>query len=260
MKPLKRWAWRALRYLASREGYDLALSHKGPAAQLPDASPKDIARIERVQPFTMTSPARILALIEAVRYVVHHAVPGALVECGVWRGGSIMAALLTLMELGDTEREIFLFDTFEGMTAPSGEDRTLYGDDAAELLRHQAPDSELDLWCRAGRDEVAANLRTTGYPMDRIRLVAGDVTETLPGAAPDPIALLRLDTDWYASTAHELRHLYPRLSDLGVLIIDDYGHWKGARKATDEYFADSSHRPLLHRIDYTGRCLVKTNR
>lgn len=260
MKPLKRWAWRALRHLASHEGYDLGLTLKGVAAQLPDASPEDVARIERVLPFTMTSPARILALIEAVRYIVHHGVSGALVECGVWRGGSIMAALLTLIEMGDTGREIVLFDTFDGMTAPGGEDRTLYGDDADDLLRREAPDSGLDLWCRAARDEVDSNLRSTGYPMERVRLIEGDVIETLPKAAPDPIALLRLDTDWYASTAHELHHLYPRLSDLGVLIIDDYGHWKGARKATDEYFADRDHRPLLHRIDYTGRSLVKTGR
>jgi O-methyltransferase len=69
--------------------------------------------------------------------------------------------------------------------------------------------------------------------------------------------MLRLDTDWYDSTLHELRHLYPLLSRHGVLIIDDYGHWQGARRAVDEYLATLPHPIFLHRIDYTGRIAIK---
>jgi hypothetical protein len=97
----------------------------------------------------------------------------------------------------------------------------------------------------------------TGYPAERVHLVRGPVEETLPAAAPERLALLRLDTDWYASTRHELEHLYPRLVDGGVLIVDDYGHWQGARQAVDEYFAGTAPPPLLHRIDYTARIGVK---
>jgi predicted O-methyltransferase YrrM len=105
--------------------------------------------------------------------------------------------------------------------------------------------------------EVQANMARTGFPAERTRFVQGDVGQTIPGEAPERIALLRLDTDWYESTRHELEHLYPRLQPGGVLIVDDYGHWAGAREAVDEYFAQHGIAILLNRIDYTGRIAVK---
>jgi hypothetical protein len=84
------------------------------------------------------------------------------------------------------------------------------------------------------------------------------VERTVPAAAPPALALLRLDTDWYESTRHELEHLYPRLSAGGVLIIDDYGHWKGSRRATDEFIAATPDFGLLSRIDGTGRLAIKS--
>jgi hypothetical protein len=83
------------------------------------------------------------------------------------------------------------------------------------------------------------------------------VEDTIPGNMPKKIALLRLDTDWYESTKHELTHLFPLLQSNGVLIIDDYGHWEGARKAVNEYISDKHIRILLNRIDYTGRIAIK---
>ena len=80
---------------------------------------------------------------------------------------------------------------------------------------------------------------------------------SLPAQAPTAVALLRLDTDWYLSTKHEMEHLYPRLSAGGVLIVDDYGHWDGARQAVEEYFLTHGDKPLLARTDYTGRLAVK---
>jgi O-methyltransferase len=106
-------------------------------------------------------------------------------------------------------------------------------------------------------EQVKEALRTSGYPEDRLHFVKGPVEQTLPAGAPEQLALLRLDTDWYESTKHELEHLYPRLTDGGVLIIDDYGHWEGARRAVDEYFEQSGKPLLLNRIDYTGRIAVK---
>ena len=105
--------------------------------------------------------------------------------------------------------------------------------------------------------QVRETLLSTGYPSERLHLVRGPVEETLPTGAPAQLSLLRLDTDWYESTAHELRHLYPRLSTGGVLIIDDYGHWEDARRAVDEYFDSEAAPLLLNRIDYTGRVAVK---
>jgi len=97
----------------------------------------------------------------------------------------------------------------------------------------------------------------TGYPSERIHFVRGRVEDTIPASAPELIALLRLDTDWYDSTKHELIHMFPRLSKAGVIIIDDYGHWRGAREACDEYFAQNRIPILLNRIDYTGRIALK---
>jgi O-methyltransferase len=112
-------------------------------------------------------------------------------------------------------------------------------------------------WHHVEAAEVRGAVLSTGYPDERVHLVEGRVEETLPGGAPAEIALLRLDTDWYESTKHELEHLYPRLSPGGVLILDDYGHYEGARRAVDEYFEAEGGRPLLSRIDYTGRIGVK---
>jgi O-methyltransferase len=83
------------------------------------------------------------------------------------------------------------------------------------------------------------------------------VEDTLPDQAPERIALLRLDTDWYASTKHELEQLYPRLAEGGVLIVDDYGHYEGARRAVDEYFRAAGEPVLLNRIDFSGRLVIK---
>ena len=106
-------------------------------------------------------------------------------------------------------------------------------------------------------ESVRETVLSTGYPEEQVHIVRGPVEDTIPGKAPERLALLRLDTDWYESTYHELVHLYPRLSVGGVLIIDDYGHWEGARRAVDEYFAAAGSRPLLNRIDYTGRIAIK---
>ena len=110
---------------------------------------------------------------------------------------------------------------------------------------------------RRSVDRVRAAVESTGYPRERIHLVPGMVEDTLPAEAPEQVALLRLDTDWYASTKHELEQLYPRLTPGGVLIVNDYGHYEGARRAVDEHFAATGERVLLNRIDYTGRVAVE---
>lgn len=229
----------------------------GPAASgtcPPDFDRELVALIERVAPFSVTSPERIASLVGATQHVVRSRIPGALVECGVWKGGSMMAAALTLLRLGADDRDLYLFDTFAGMSEPTDIDIETA---AAGPAPARASDTwqSINDWAAVGNDEVRANLLSTGYPSSRLHLVEGKVEDTLPAAAPESIALLRLDTDWYESTAHELRHLYPRLSRGGILLVDDYGHWSGARRAVDEYFGHD--RPFLHRVDYTARLVVK---
>jgi hypothetical protein len=236
-------------------GYDI-VRYRPPVLPL-DLGADDRAIVERIAPFTMTSVERQMGVIQAVRHLVRHRISGAMVECGVWRGGSSMAVALTLAQEGDTGRDLYLFDTFEGMTPPTAADTTPDRTLAQTHLDRDA-DKQGWLWAVAGIDQVRHNLQSTGYPADRVRYVPGPVETTLPSRAPDgPIALLRLDTDWYESTRHELECLFPLLVEGGILIVDDYGHWEGARKAVDEYFAAYGRTFYLHRLDYTGRLLVK---
>jgi hypothetical protein len=213
--------------------------------------------IEEVTPFTRTGTERVLALMQAVKYIVQADVPGAIVECGVWRGGSMMAAAKTLLELQRMDRDLYLFDTFDGMSAPSTADIDWAGVPAAEQLAQESREAAESLWCYAPMEEVQRVMSGTGYDSSRIHLVKGMVEQTVPEAAPESIALLRLDTDWYESTRHELIHLFPRLVPGGVLILDDYGHWRGARQAWDEYCAEHRVTMLLNRVDYSARIGVK---
>ncbi len=229
-----------------------------PLADVPaDCSAHERATIEAIAGYTMTGVESQITLIRAVRHLVRNRIEGCLVECGVWRGGSSMAMALTLVQEGDTTRDLHLFDTFAGMTLPQDVDRTTDGTSAQQYLDRD-PGKAGGVWAVTGLAEVRRNMQSTAYPQARMHHVQGPVETTLPLHAPaGPIALLRLDTDWYASTRHELMHLFPRLCDGGILLIDDYGHWEGARRAVDEYFAGYGRAFYLHRVDYTGRLLVK---
>lgn len=216
-----------------------------------------IETYKKVKPYTMTSPERVFALCEAVKYIHEKNIEGDIVECGVWKGGSMMAVAETLLKLDSTSRDLYLFDTFEGMSAPTEKDVDLSGLKAESLLATSDKIKDDSVWCCAALDVVKSAVNSIGYPGEKLHFVKGKVEQTIPMAAPEKIALLRLDTDWYESTRHEMEHLFPRLVKGGVLIIDDYGHWQGARKAVDEYFEKNKVKILLNRIDYTGRIAVK---
>lgn len=220
---------------------------------LPDATPQQRDLIASVESLTMTSPERILALCHAIEHIVAHNIQGDIVECGVWRGGSMVATARTLIGLDDVDRDLWLYDTFEGMSEPSTKDVDFLGQDAAGLLADQNRDDEKSIWCFSPLEQVKDSMASTGYPEDRLHFVRGKVEDTLPTTQPNSIALLRLDTDWYESTRCELEHLFPKIVDGGVLIIDDYGHWEGCRRAVDEYMTANQVQIFLQRIDYTGR-------
>lgn len=249
---MKNHARSAVQRLAAATGLDVSRRSSVP----PDVDPETAATIEFVRPYTVTSSARVYALCQAVRYVVDNEIPGAIVECGVWRGGSMMAAARTLAELGDRGRDLYLFDTFDGIVSPGPRDLHRSGSPATDLLRRAVMSKDDSGWRAVPLEDVRSALDLVGYPTDRIHYVKGRVEQTIPDQAPDGIAILRLDTDWYESTRHELAFLYPRVALGGVVIVDDYGHWQGARRAVDEYFATRSPRPLLHRVDDTARVAV----
>ncbi len=213
--------------------------------------------IELVSPYTMTSPRRIVAAVDATEYIEKNNIEGSIVECGVWRGGSMMAIAATLKKIGSIDRELYLFDTFEGMTQPDDVDKNWNGVSATELMSMQDKETS-NIWAIADYDDVVKNMKSTGYPERKLHFVKGKIEDTLPQEAPDTIALLRLDTDWYESTRHELVTLFPRVVTGGVIIIDDYGYWQGCKKAVDEYIDENNIQALLCRIDFTGRVFIKT--
>jgi hypothetical protein len=250
----------SIKRLTRRFGFDIVSSHwMDPDTGLTiDFDPVTIETIRKVKPFTMTSPERVFTLCRAVEYIVMNKIPGAVVECGVWKGGSIMAAIMTLMRLDEVSRDIYLYDSFDEMPPPTSAD-TYRGVSCIELARKSGGTDTFSTWGwhPATLAEVQKAVYSLNYPRDRIHFVTGLVEDTLPAQSPPTIALLRLDTDFYQSTLHELIHLYPLLSSGGVLIIDDYGHADGARLAVDQYITQHQLCLLLNRIDYTGRIAIK---
>jgi hypothetical protein len=209
--------------------------------------------------YTMTSIERMFALYKATEYIVKNKIEGDFVECGVWRGGSTMVILKTLEKFGDINRKVWLFDTFEGMSEPTDDDKDFKSESAKKQLNKSAKTDESIIWAFATIDDVKRNIALTNYPENNVHYIKGKVEDTLPNHNYfSAISLLRLDTDWYESTKIELECLYHLLQQNGIMIIDDYGHWQGCRKAVDEFFSNKSF-PLLQRIDYTGRLMVKTN-
>jgi len=240
----------------SKEGYGII-----PPEQYRTDMEKDFLELwEDVKAYTMTSIERGYALYGAVKYIVENNVPGDFVECGVWKGGSCMLMARTLLEIGDTARNIYLYDTFNGMTEPSDEDVIAWNGKPVKdkwQTDREGRTSYFTSWA-VSLQAVQRNLNSTGYPTENIFYVTGDVRDTLRTVRHERIACLRLDTDWYDTTALELERLYPRLVPGGILILDDYGHFKGAKKAVDEYFRKLPASPYLSRVDYTGRIGIKT--
>jgi hypothetical protein len=216
---MKRVLVRPVKWAFHKLGYDIVAARGDPAERgpfPPDFEPDEIEDYRAVAPYTLTGPVRVVSLIRAVRYLVHNGVAGDLVECGAWKGGSMMAAAKALLWLGQADRRLWLYDTFAGMSEPTAADTSVCNYSAWGNFRAD--------WLRVPREAVRRAMLGTGYPPEGVVYVEGKVEDTIPGQAPGRIALLRLDTDWYESTRHELTHLFPRLVRGGVLLIDDYGH------------------------------------
>lgn len=237
--------------------YQLLSARNAAALGSIDFDPAFLPIMERVKSYTMTSVERMFALYKSVEYIVKAGVSGDMLECGVWRGGSMMLVAETLRSLNDTTRTLYLFDTFDGHPKPDPKnDIDLYGNSIPDEAKNRTSDEGSD-WCCVSIDEVRANMASTGYPMKNVMLVKGPVEKTAAANAPQLLSLLRLDTDWYASAKIELEVFWPRLSRKGLLIIDDYGHYPSQRRAVDEYFVKSP--VMLNRVDYSCRVVVKTD-
>jgi hypothetical protein len=193
----------------------------------------------------------------AAEYVVKNGIKGDIVECGVYRGGiSALMAETVLYFDSDSKRIHWLFDTFEGMTEPAERDFK-HGAAFNDTLKkyHSTLNSDgISEWCLGSEEDVALTMKISPIDKSNYKLVKGKVEDTLPAEGLGEISLLRLDTDWYESTKYELEKLYPNLQRGGVLLIDDYGSWNGAREAVNEYFENFTvnNPPMLVTDSYYG--------
>jgi hypothetical protein len=227
-----------------------------------DEDPRFRDVLRQVRGFTMSTPELCYALFQAVEHIRTSEVDGAIVESGVWRGGNVALCALALLASGDASRDLYLFDTFDWSWPDLTQWDTKYGQgtaaerNAALKKRRNAPQKFLDAQ-GVSETNVRDFIIDTGYPSEKIHTIKGFVQDTIPENAPEKIALLRLDTDMYESTYHELVHLYPRLVSGGILFIDDYPTEHGCVKAVEQYFSEAGSRPFLSRIGTQGRIAVK---
>jgi O-methyltransferase len=214
----------------------------------------------------MVAPEGLLTLYQQVAHIDRQAVDGAIVECGIWHGGAVALAAIAHLKHGGGVRDFHLFDSFEGIPEP------VAGIDGARALSdvhgHSKPSTGGELvvaWDYAelggpGSVDGVLNLLTdVGYDLDRVHVHKGWFQATVPEAAVriGPIALLRLDGDWYESTKVCLKHLYEHVAPGGFVVIDDYGAYDGCRKAVDEFLDRQPTRPSLIPVNHEIVYLIK---
>lgn len=236
----------------------------------PERPPETEARkaMALVRPFTMLSEGRLLSLYDQVVHCETRGVGGSYVECGTWKGGATGLMAAANLRAGRERRHLHLFDSFVGIPEP---DAKLDGARAVDEVRKVGGGTDGKLVPIAGYYETyASGLGTAedcrkviesivGYDPSFVHYHAGWFQETLPklGADFGPIAILRIDADWHASTKVCLEHLYDRVVPGGFVIIDDYGYYEGCRKAVDEFLDARGLRVYLNDIDGCGRYWIK---
>ena len=228
--------------------------------EFPDSNNFEKELFEIISEYTMTSHERIFALMKSINFVKHNNVDGDFVECGVWRGGNLIL-FQKFVEKYNLSKKIYAYDTFEGMSEPDKIDETFKGESSIDLLnklyKKKVDRKKNILIADCSIEQVQENFKKFSNKNNLI-CIKGPVEKTLDlkKNLPNKISILRLDTDWYSSTKKELEILFPLLEKNGILIIDDYGFWKGARKAVDEYFENKN--VTMFKIDFTGRMIINS--
>lgn len=189
--------------------------------------------------YTMLSCARRKQLLDSVNHIIKNNIDGDIIEIGVWRGGAIMLILYKLLQLGITDRHVHLYDTFNGMTEASIEDVCIDGRNATDK------DVFDSVRCENSFEVVYQNVKNTGYPMKFVHFHIGDIRNVKIEDIPDKISLLRLDNDWYELYKFELPIFEPRVTNNGIVIIDDYNWWNGCKKAVDDYISEKNYKTFL---------------
>jgi O-methyltransferase len=210
--------------------------------------------------YSMTGFERMYFLIKAIEQIKNNKIQGDFVECGVWKGGNLIL-FQKMIEKFKLKKKIYAFDTFEGMTAPQKVDQTFLGESSIaifkKLKRKKIDPKKNTVMAECSIEDVKNNFRKNTNNNKNLICIKGPVEKTLQikKNLPKKISILRLDTDWYQSTKIELIKLFPLVEKKGIIIIDDYGYWKGARKAVDEYFKNKN--LTMFKIDFTGRLIIK---
>ena len=199
---------------------------------------------------------RYLSLFQSLQYILKNKIKGDIVECGVFRGGSAMMICYILRFFLVKNKKVWLYDTYEGMSSPSAVDTDLNNKKAEDFLKIKKIENINNVWAFSSLNSVKNNIKKTNFNIKNCVFVKGKVETTLKKKTPKSISLLRLDTDFYKSTQAELKYLYNLVSPGGIIIIDDYGHWKGCKIAVDQFFKNKKNILFLN-IDYTGIIGIK---
>ena len=242
-----------LKKIIDKLGYNFEKKLPFPAVE---AKKEIIKLIDLASKYSMTGKLRMYILAEAIKHVSKKSLKGDFVECGVWKGGNLIL-MNKLNSLYNLNKKIFGYDTFDGMSEPTDLDIDINKQKAKKIMSDTLKDdSRENIHCYSPIDDVVKNIKAH-CDITNIKLIEGMVekTLTLEKNLPEQISILRLDTDFYESTKVELEILFPKLVSGGVLIIDDYGHWEGPRKAVDDYFSENKY--WLHYVDHTCRYLIK---
>ena len=243
--------------IINKLGYNISKrSRWNPHDLVPEANDREQAIISTALKYSMGTRPQMWSLIQSIKHIKHHNIDGDIVECGVWKGGNIICASLMCDRL-EMKKNLWAYDTYEGMSEPEDIDICLVNSSPAQPQYEANQQENINTWCYSSLEEVRQNFNRELTSTEHIKMIKGPVEQTLNDGhnIPQNISILRLDTDWYQSTKKELDVLYPKLQSGGVLIIDDYGHWKGSRQAVDEYF--EGRYIWLHRIDYACRLYIK---
>lgn len=227
----------------------------------PEYSKKELKIITNAKLYTMTSYQNLNFLIRSFQHVINNNLEGDFVECGVWQGGNVILLKNLMTEYKIMRKQIYAYDTFEGMTKPTAIDKDIRfkQEKASDLMKKNLKSLNThNIHCYYPIDKVRKNILNNCKDIKNIKLIKGDVLKTLlvKDNIPNKISILRLDTDWYKSTKIELEILFPKLVKNGVLIIDDYGDFLGCKKAVDEYFKNKKFN--IFKIDSGARMLIKS--
>lgn len=189
--------------------------------------PSDWFALKRIEPYTMVGHSRLYDLIDLLTLMEKNNLAGAVVECGVWKGGAAAIMARAIKRFGG-RRQLWLFDSFVGLPAPSE------ADGPAATKQYEADRGE------SAVADVEEAMRKLKIDLKFVHIVPGWFDQTLPREKTNigPIALLRLDSDWYESTQICLETLYDQVVPGGYVVVDDYGSWPGAKQAVDEFLAN----------------------